>query len=91
MGWSCTACASEVERSWSEVCYKQTGLQNGYDVAGDRLFYDVGREQYDGAITGQVFSMTTGRKVGTFRIEPDGKVSRWPKGLRPIVEAGLVR
>lgn len=83
MGWSCTWLASDVERRWSDLCYEQTGIQNAYDtVEGERLFYDIGRETRDGAIVGQVFSMTSGRKVGTFRIEPDGSVSRFPKGMR---------
>lgn len=85
MGYSCTSLASETERTWSDVCYRQTGAQNVYEVGGERFFYDVGRENRDGAITGQVFSMETGRKVGSFRIEATGVVSRFPKGFRSVI------
>ena len=46
-------------------------------------FWETGREQADGAITGTVWKpwaqdKTRVVKAGSFRIEPDGRVSRFP-------------
>jgi hypothetical protein len=85
MGWSATAKACDIERAWSDACHKQTGQSNAYETEGKRFFYDTGREQRDGAITGQVFRMLPdGMAVrsGSFRIESDGTVTRYPTGLR---------
>ena len=83
MGWSATAKACEVERRWSEVCVSQTGMQNRYrGKDGKTYFYQMGREQDDGAIVGQTFlindEMTLSWKKGNWRIEPDGRVTRKP-------------
>ena len=89
MGWSATAKACDIERQWSDVCYAQTGQGNVYEHKGSRYFYDTGREQRDGAITGSVFRMSAyghATRVGSFRIEPDGTVARYPQGLRHVIE-----
>ena len=88
MSYSCTASASDIERTWADVCYKQTGSSNVYEVDGKRYFYDVGREQRDGAVTGSVFRMAGDGscvRAGTFRIEPDGTVARFPIGFRKVI------
>jgi hypothetical protein len=88
VSYSCTARASDTEQAWAQACYKQTGQSNAYEVAGQRYFYDTGREQRDGAITGtvyRVFVNGTCAKSGSFRIESDGTVSRYPTGLRKII------
>ena len=88
MGWSATAKACDIERQWSNACRAQTGGSNKYEANGNTYFYDIGREQRDGAITGQVFQMSdTGyaTRVGTFRIEPDGTVTRYPVGIKQLL------
>ena len=87
MGWSATAKACEVERAWMETCQSQTGSQNVYEVAGKRYFYETGREQRDGAITGTVFRFVGEGCVrsGSFRIEADGTVTRYPSGLKQLI------
>jgi hypothetical protein len=50
-------------------------------IKGKRFFFERGREQRDGSITGSVFEMlpeNTARKVGTFKISEDGTVERFP-------------
>jgi len=85
MGWSATAKACQVEQEWAQACHAQTGQSNVYETSGKRFFYDTGREQRDGAITGQVFRMLPDGfavRSGSFRIEADGTVTRYPTGLR---------
>ena len=89
MGWSCTAKADEVLQAWSLGCYASTNTNNVWTARGKRYFYEVGRENRDGSITGIILENISGnacRKVGTFRIEPDGKVFRGPKMLKDMAK-----
>lgn len=88
MGWSCSAAAAERERVMSNVCRRTTNSQNAYvGTDGVTYFYEPSRTEHaDGAITGSVYTMT-GRKVGTFRIDGDGTVSRWPKAFPRAIAA----
>lgn len=58
------------------------GPSNVFVKNGKKYMYEHGREQYDGAITGVVWKFLEDgvhvRKAGTFRIEPDGTVTRFP-------------
>jgi len=49
-------------------------------VFKEERFWERGRENRDGAITGEIFALGhhACRKVGTFRINAEGKVVRWP-------------
>lgn len=83
MGYSCTAVASEIERDWSNRCYGSTGRSNEYvGTDGRRYFYQIGRENRDGSITGTVFRFLPDgehvTKAGSFRINADGTVARKP-------------
>ena len=81
MGYSCTTLASETERTWSEACYKQTGMSNRYiGKDGSEYFYEIGQEREDGAIVGSVYKMT-GRRVGSFKIKPNGEVEVKPYSM----------
>tara|TARA_R100001086_G_scaffold184368_2_gene102978 strand:+ start:1946 stop:2323 length:378 start_codon:yes stop_codon:yes gene_type:complete len=67
---------------------------NCWERKGVSYFFERGRENRDGAITGTVYrnltaaeaaadprldpSKTYCRKAGTFRIDPDGRVTRFP-------------
>lgn len=60
-----------------------TGSNYWTDAAGHMVFFEVGREQKDGAITGSVHRETRpgngqGKRAGGFRVEPDGMISRFP-------------
>jgi hypothetical protein len=87
MGYSCTKAASEmlglIRNQFSDGV---TG--NGLRFGGSNYFYEVGRENVDGAITGSVFEHideTHARKVGSFRIAPDGHIPRFPRIKRDMM------
>lgn len=92
MGWSCAVEASKT------MCRIQAhaGLAGDgcWRAGGNRYFIEVSRREHrDGAITGQVWRCLgpdnpdgsgRARKAGSFRIEPDGTVSRGPRHLRDL-------
>lgn len=89
MGWSCRAEAGAVLDAWRDACVADSGTSNGYKVRGVEYFWEVGREQWDGAITGTVHRTVRVegdakfcRPSGTFRVEPDGRVTRGPAMLK---------
>lgn len=91
MGWSARADACETVDAWTRACVAQTGQQNVYQTfdSDARYFYEIGREQADGSITGSVFRFvdeTHVRRAGSFKIGPDGNVIRWPAGFRKFWE-----
>lgn len=91
MGYSCTAQASNREQEWGEVCFAQTGTTNNYQTKTGRYFFVVGDEQRDGAITGSTWKVDKegyAKPSGSFRIEADGTVSRWPTGLKKLIMKG---
>jgi len=55
MGYSCNVQAAYVTDAWQQACIDQTGSQNVFRVKGQRYFWEIGREQRDGAITGTVW------------------------------------
>jgi len=89
MGWSC---ASAAGNTMSRI---QSHHQDGtYKHNGERFFFEPSRREHkDGAITGMVWMCIgkdnpdgTGfaKKIGGFRIDPDGKVSRGPKHFKVL-------
>jgi hypothetical protein len=88
MGWSATSAACDVYDAWTATCVAQTGIQNVYrDADGVERFIETGREQSDGAIVGTVHRLDTGARSGSFRIEPDGAVTRRPPAFPREVAA----
>lgn len=93
MGYSARADAFDtlraIERSQKALgCASSNGIVKDGQVIG---FYEIGRENRDGAITGQVFKncepyhvgqrgpdRAYATKAGSFRISPDGVVERFP-------------
>lgn len=90
MGYSCTARAKYV-LDQVEFLEEWNGKALGY-----KYFFEIGKENRDGAITGRVFEITGEstltpygwespcKRAGTFRIEPDGTIKRFtgvPKKL----------
>lgn len=80
MGWSCTAAASLTLDALGALVSRDS--KHGSNGIGDWGFFETSRvEHADGAITGSVFRMVDAahcRRAGGFRIEPDGKVARFP-------------
>ena len=98
MGYSCTAKAHEALRRVMEVLQargyglRHDGrlLANGWKTSRGEHFYEIGREHLDGAMTGPVFRvLRNGRasRIGSFRIEPDGKIRRFPGLPREVLRA----
>ena len=102
MGYSCTAAAANVLdaiedylRAKYPTITKETGkaVSNGWTIDGHEFFFERGRENDDGAITGSVwesyFNVTTCdircRRVGNVRIEPNGSVTRFAKVPKSII------
>ena len=84
--------ADNTFRSWRKTCETLSGVQNRYTVDGVSYIFIKGKGN-DDAITGKVLKVTGSYdeitqavKVGSFRIERDGEVSKWPAGLRQLVE-----
>jgi hypothetical protein len=96
MGYSCRADASKVADLWTAKCVTETGTSNTWNhetgspsTGITRRFYEIGREQNDGSITGTIMEFladrpTFAKKVGTFKIGPDGDFVRGPAFLRTL-------
>ena len=94
MGYSCTArahrtlerLAALLQERYPLVDPHAGTLSNGWTYRRRRFVWEIGREQPDGAITGSVIELAplgerldgAGKRVGTFRIEPDGRIARFP-------------
>jgi hypothetical protein len=94
MGWSCAAAAGNsldaISRGMQQENSGKGISSNAWDSGGKRYFYEMPHTEHpDGAITGaySVFTDAFGvphldgthaHKVGSYRIEPDGRVSRGP-------------
>jgi hypothetical protein len=94
MGYSCTAiagmAAQQLEKMLNEAGPPPDNSSNTWRAADGKLyFYERGRENRDGAVTGSVYRMEPGyptdppgtfraHKVGPVRVEPNGRIARWP-------------
>lgn len=81
MGWSCTAKAGLTLDGISKLFQ---GSSNTWTTEKGTFFFETGRENSEGAITGQVWKMIVWqgedriKRSGSFRIEPDGIIARFP-------------
>lgn len=88
MGYACAAAADDVLQVLSE-----TGIftsQNSWTDKRKEYFFEIGKENEDGAITGSVWLMT-GSKVGGFRIEPNGYISKFPHIPKKYKEEAMLQ
>lgn len=91
MGWSYARAAGKTMDLWQNACRKNCGSQNKWQEAnGKTYFFENSRiEHPDGAITGSIYLIhqmgDRCHRVGSFRIEPNGRISRAPKFLRDAV------
>jgi hypothetical protein len=75
--------------SISRACVEATGCSNTWEKRGVRYFYEVGRENADGSITGTVWKMVGengARRSGSFRIDNAGTVVRGPSFFHRVAE-----
>ena len=91
MGYSCTQDASHMLGVIRKT-YGDPATGNTLVLKGARYFFERGRENVDGAITGTLFMELPdnyARAAGTFRIDADGTVARFPK-LSAVERAELM-
>lgn len=83
MGYSAAAAAFDTLNTFDNHGTDRSG--NVWEYNGSRYFFERGRENSDGAITGTIFRFVgtdSAVRVGSFRINPDGTIARAPFGLR---------
>jgi hypothetical protein len=83
MGYSCTKDASEM-LGLIRNQFTDGQTSNGLRIGAATFFYEIGREQADGSITGTLFENvdeTHARRYGSFKINVDGTIARFP-GIR---------
>ena len=95
MGYSCTKNADDILKNINDILQskyhnKLPKTKNGQvnDFSVPNGFFEIGKENYDGAITGTVwkFQKDTSeisknsyiKKAGSFRINPNGFIKRFP-------------
>lgn len=80
MGYSCTQDASYMLGVISHM-FATDGNPNVLTIRGRQYFFERGREQADGAITGSLFKMLPNdmaQRAGRVRIEADGRINAFP-------------
>jgi hypothetical protein len=81
MGYSCTKDAKNMLGVIGRM-FATDGNPNVLTIKGTQYFFERGREQFDGSITGglyQILSDDDCRRVGTVKIAIDGSIDRFPK------------
>ena len=78
MGYSCTKKAADTLERIGKT-FATDGNPNILTIGAGKFFFEQGKEQRDGAITGSlfVFEGELARKVGNVRIAPDGQIVRF--------------
>lgn len=92
MGYSCATSADNALKFLMDMITDPNGSSNTWEKDGESYFYEIGRENPDGAVTGTVYRNVGAnrcRKAGTFRIDPDGRIVRFPHA--PAVALANVR
>ena len=80
MGYSCTKKADDTLARIGKT-FATDGNPNILTIGGGQFFFEHGKEQNDGAITGtlvQCLDRGFCRKVGSVRISPEGQIVRFP-------------
>lgn len=91
MGYSCTRDAADMLGNISHF-FATDGNRNILTIRDKQYFFERGRENPDGAITGTLMECLPNdycRKAGTVRIEPDGELTRFPR-LTPTLRAEVI-
>lgn len=80
MGYSCTKDASDMLGLIRHE-FSDGSTSNGIRIGAATFFYEIGRENADGSITGTLFeNLSEGkcRKYGSFKIHAEGIIVRFP-------------
>ena len=96
MGYSCTKDASDMlglirnqfgDGKTSNGLVMRSPRADSY-TSGHSYFYEVGKEQIDGSITGTLFQNVDeshARRVGSFKINANGSIARFPRIRRDMM------
>ena len=96
MGYSCTKDADEMlglirhqfnNGKYSNGLVIRSPRADSY-TSGHSYFYEVGKEQIDGSITGTLFQNVDeshARRVGSFKINAKGSLARFPRIRRDMM------
>jgi len=78
MGYSCTAKA-HFTMDGIDSCLDKINA-NKFKHNNNEYFYEIGKENSNGAITGTIWKIDGDycKRVGSFRINRDGKIIRFP-------------
>ena len=101
MGYSLSSEAGSTLEAFNDSF--SSGSTNTYyaETTGAEMFYEIGNESSDGSCTGEVYRVAGKnadghdmcRKVGTFRIDSNGEIVRFPgvtrKTMNEISARGL--
>jgi hypothetical protein len=82
MGYSCTVEAGNMLAVIEKMCGAIENKDHVLRIDGKKYFFERGKEQADGAVTGTLMVMLDDnycRKAGSVRINPDGTIARFPK------------
>jgi len=85
MGYSCTVKAHDTLRMTLNAANNEKltnySFSNTWEHNGNKFFYEIGREQSDGSVTGSIYKFlgeTQCVKYGSLKILANGKVKSWP-------------
>lgn len=88
MSWGCGRNAGLVLDALHDKCTKSGLSSNCWTDNGKEYFFEVGRENRDGAITGSIWrkvpTFDTCKKSGSFRIESNGVITTGPKFFKEL-------
>ena len=74
MGWSATNDACRTMEAIEDKCLKLTGTANAFVTRNRKFVIEIGDEQEDGSIRGDIIDYFTGTKKGDLHIGPDGDI-----------------
>jgi hypothetical protein len=80
MGYSCTKAASDM-LGLIRHTFTDGQTSNGLRIGAATFFYEIGRENADGSITGTLFENVDeshARRYGSFKIHAEGVIVRFP-------------
>jgi len=94
MGYSCTADAMDTLGQLNEKIKARFKTSNMFTINGVNYFYEIGREQPSGAITGSLWKThgdmmadkQPAYRAGTFKINADGTWARKPIPMKKMLE-----
>ncbi|KKN77678.1 hypothetical protein LCGC14_0358040 [marine sediment metagenome] len=94
MGYSCSVKADNVLAALLiqlQATARKDSTSNGWCKNGEHYFYEIGREQADGAITGKIWRTYKNLcyPAGPFKITHNGLIDRFPTSTKSQRESAM--